>query len=79
MSKATTVLVLPLTETSAKIREDTSINDEDDYQLPVWAGVLPLKLAMGSPIPDERNFAQLSASLKESREPLGHKWPSFLG
>lgn len=66
MSKVTIVLVLPLTETSAKICEGNPINDEEDYQLPVWAGVLPLKLAMGSPIPDERNFAQRSASLKES-------------
>jgi nitroimidazol reductase NimA-like FMN-containing flavoprotein (pyridoxamine 5'-phosphate oxidase superfamily) len=51
---ATTVLRLPLVEASAKVRTGPPIDDEDDYELPVWAGVVPLRLVAGSPIPDPR-------------------------
>ncbi len=59
--KATTVLVLPLTEVSAKIRTGPPIDDEEDYSLPVWAGVVPLKPQLGEPIPDSRLAAGTSA------------------
>lgn len=52
--KATTVLSLPLNEVSAKVRTGPPIDDEEDYALPVWAGVLPLKLVAGGPISDPR-------------------------
>ena len=52
--KQTTVLCLPLTEASAKIRTGPPIDDEEDYDLPVWAGVLPLGLAAGEPVKDPR-------------------------
>ncbi|MFY9607216.1 MAG: pyridoxamine 5'-phosphate oxidase family protein [Blastocatellia bacterium] len=52
--KATLVLKLPLTEASAKVRTGPPIDDEPDYALPVWAGVLPLHLQAGAPIPDPR-------------------------
>ncbi len=52
--KATTVLVLPLNEVSAKIRTGPPIDDEEDYSLPVWAGVVPLKPQFGEPLPDSR-------------------------
>jgi hypothetical protein len=52
--KGTTVLALPLEEVSAKIRTGGPIDDEEDYALPVWAGVLPLPVAPGAPIPDVR-------------------------
>ncbi|MGI8919027.1 MAG: pyridoxamine 5'-phosphate oxidase family protein [Pyrinomonadaceae bacterium] len=52
--KATTVLVLPLAEVSAKVRTGPPIDDEEDYDLPVWAGVLPLRIVAGEPIPDPR-------------------------
>jgi len=52
--KQTTVLCLPLTEASAKIRTGPPIDDEEDYDLPVWAGVLPLRLAAGEPVKDPR-------------------------
>src|SRR5438270_5785885 len=52
--KATTVLALPLQEASAKVRTGPPIDDEEDHALPVWAGVLPLRLATGEPIHDER-------------------------
>jgi hypothetical protein len=52
--KATTVLALPIDESSAKIRTGPPKDDEEDYTLPVWAGVLPLGLVAGSPIADDR-------------------------
>jgi uncharacterized protein len=52
--KATTVLRLPLVEASAKVRTGGPIDDEEDYNLSVWAGVLPLGLSVGEPIPDSR-------------------------
>jgi nitroimidazol reductase NimA-like FMN-containing flavoprotein (pyridoxamine 5'-phosphate oxidase superfamily) len=51
---ATTVLSLDLVEASAKIRSGPPIDDEEDYALPVWAGVIPLRLAAGEPIKDPR-------------------------
>jgi len=50
--KATTVLVLPLEEVSAKVRTGGPNDDEPDYALPVWAGVLPLETVAREPIPD---------------------------
>jgi nitroimidazol reductase NimA-like FMN-containing flavoprotein (pyridoxamine 5'-phosphate oxidase superfamily) len=52
--KATTVLSLPLREASAKVRTGPPIDDDEDYALPIWAGVLPLKLVAGEPISDPR-------------------------
>ena len=52
--RATTVLSLPLVEASAKIRTGPPLDDEEDYALPVWAGVVPLKLEAGEPIKDPR-------------------------
>ena len=39
----TTVLELPLVEASAKIRTGPPLDDEEDYALPIWAGVIPLR------------------------------------
>jgi uncharacterized protein len=50
--KATTVLALPLEEVSAKVRTGGPIDDEEDYALPVWAGVLPLETVAKEPLPD---------------------------
>ncbi len=53
--KSTTVLALPLSEVSAKVRTGPPLDDEEDYELPVWAGVIPLGLvAHTAPIPDPR-------------------------
>lgn len=52
--KATTVLKLQLKEVSAKVRTGPPIDDEEDYELPVWAGVIPLRVVAGEPIPDPR-------------------------
>jgi nitroimidazol reductase NimA-like FMN-containing flavoprotein (pyridoxamine 5'-phosphate oxidase superfamily) len=52
--KATTVLRLPLEEVSAKIRTGPPLDDEEDYAMNVWAGVVPLRLVAGEPIDDPR-------------------------
>jgi len=66
----TTVLSLPLTEASAKIRTGPPLDDEEDYQLDVWAGTIPLGLAPGPPINDPRLSTGLAVpayALKYSR------------
>jgi uncharacterized protein len=52
--KATTVLLLPLQEASAKIRAGFPVDDEEDYALDIWAGIIPLRLTADKPISDER-------------------------
>jgi nitroimidazol reductase NimA-like FMN-containing flavoprotein (pyridoxamine 5'-phosphate oxidase superfamily) len=52
--KATLVLSLPLDEASAKVRTGPPVDEDEDYGLPYWAGVLPLALAAGSPVDDPR-------------------------
>ena len=52
--KGTLVLTLPLKEVSAKVRIGPPKDDEADYALPLWAGVVPLKLTAGTPINDPR-------------------------
>jgi nitroimidazol reductase NimA-like FMN-containing flavoprotein (pyridoxamine 5'-phosphate oxidase superfamily) len=51
---ATAVLAFAIEEASAKIRQGPPIDDEDDYGLAVWAGVVPLRLEAQAPIPDLR-------------------------
>ena len=52
--EVTTVLALPIEEASAKIRTGPPIDLEADYARPCWAGVLPLELKGGTPVPDAR-------------------------
>ncbi len=52
--KATSILKLPLTEVSAKVRTGPVEDDADDYALKVWAGIVPLKLVADAPVRDER-------------------------
>ena len=59
--KKTLVLRMPLMEASAKIRRGPPIDDEADYALPVWAGELPIRLAIGAPISDPRQPQHLKA------------------
>jgi hypothetical protein len=46
--------VAELDEVSAKVRQGPPVDDEEDYALPVWAGVVPVRLSLGQPVPDER-------------------------
>jgi len=52
--RATSILRLPLTEISAKVRTGGVEDDAEDYALPVWAGVVPLRLVADAPLRDER-------------------------
>jgi hypothetical protein len=51
--KATLILALPLDEASAKVRTGGPVDDDEDYDLPIWAGVVPVSAAYGRPIEDE--------------------------
>jgi nitroimidazol reductase NimA-like FMN-containing flavoprotein (pyridoxamine 5'-phosphate oxidase superfamily) len=51
---ATAVLAVPLEEVSAKVRTGDPKDEDEDYGLPVWAGILPLVLTPGEPVPDCR-------------------------
>lgn len=50
----TLVLRMPIDEGSAKVRTGPPVDDEADYDWPVWAGVIPLALRPGAPVPDPR-------------------------
>ena len=52
--KATAVLEFSIEEASAKVRSGPPLDDEEDYLLPVWAGVLPMKFLPGEPVADAR-------------------------
>lgn len=52
--RTTTVLALPISEGSAKVRTGGPVDDEADYASDVWAGVLPLRLVAGEPLDDDR-------------------------
>jgi hypothetical protein len=52
--KATSILRLPLTEVSAKVRLGGVEDDTEDYALSVWAGIVPLRLVAGAPERDDR-------------------------
>ena len=69
--QATTVLALSIEEASSKIREGPPLDDEEDYALPVWAGVVPLRLGAGAPVPDPRLKAGVEAPqyVRQPRDP----------
>jgi hypothetical protein len=52
--KATSILKLPLTEVSAKVRTGGVEDDAEDYALSVYAGIIPLRLVQDPPVRDER-------------------------
>lgn len=52
--KATKVLEIPIDEASAKIRTGGPVDDKEDYELDIWAGVLPLQTQVLEPIDDEK-------------------------
>ncbi len=52
--KQTIVLALPLEEVVAKVRVGPPADDEEDYVLPIWAGVVPMRTQLGEPIADSR-------------------------
>jgi nitroimidazol reductase NimA-like FMN-containing flavoprotein (pyridoxamine 5'-phosphate oxidase superfamily) len=57
--KATSILKLPLTEVSAKVRVGNVEDDAEDYALPVWAGIIPFRLVVDPPIRDARCYPSI--------------------
>lgn len=54
--KATTILSMEIDEGSAKIRTGPPGDDEEDYALPIWAGVIPVRAVVDAPVDDPRNL-----------------------
>jgi len=52
--KQTVVLALPLEEVAAKVRTGPPADDEEDYALPIWAGIVPIHTQLGKPVADGR-------------------------
>ncbi|MEM7033723.1 MAG: pyridoxamine 5'-phosphate oxidase family protein [Chloroflexota bacterium] len=52
--KATSIVAIPIESASAKIRVGPPIDDEEDYELPYWAGVVPIQQKLTTPINDTR-------------------------
>jgi uncharacterized protein len=52
--KATSILAIPIEEASAKVRTGPPVDDEEDYALPAWAGVIPFRAQAAAPQPDPR-------------------------
>lgn len=76
--KATAVLELAIEEASAKVRTGPPLDDEEDYALPMWAGVLPLALTAREPLADPRLADGVEApdyvrgyGVRSSRTPKG--------
>ena len=59
--KATTVLWMEIDEGSAKVRAGPPLDDEDDYALPIWAGVVPVRMVAEKPIDDPRLEGKVAA------------------
>ncbi len=73
---STRVVWLPLDEVSAKVRTGGPIDDGEDLELAVWAGVLPLQLTAGPAEPDGRysNATAAPAYLEQPRRWNGGSW-----
>ena len=65
--KVTEVVALGLREASAKARSGPPADNPNDLSLPVWAGVLPLGLSVGEPVPEGRCQVPEPAGLREYR------------
>jgi hypothetical protein len=52
--KASTVLGMHIEEAVAKVRTGPPVDEEEDYALPIWAGVVPIKQVLGEPVDDGR-------------------------
>lgn len=58
--KATTILSMEIDKGSAKIRTAAPGDDEEDYALPIWAGVIPVRTVVDAPIDDPRNLPEMT-------------------
>jgi len=66
--KATAVLSFPIQEVSAKVRTGPPVDEKEDYELDIWAGVLPVRSMMETPIPDP----QLKSGVAQSKSVLDY-------
>ncbi len=71
--KATSILALPLDEASAKVRTGPPVDGDADHALDVWAGVVPMRLVRGEPVPDPalRSGIEVPRYLREARDDRG--------
>lgn len=69
--KATTVLGMKIEEGSAKVRSGDPKDDEEDYALPIWAGVIPVETRVGALQPDPRNLD----GVQPPDHLTGFRWP----
>ena len=71
--RVTAVLRMAIDEASAKVRTGPPLDDEEDYELDAWAGVLPLRLEPGAVLPDERLRTDIDppAYVRRYRRPPG--------
>jgi hypothetical protein len=65
--KATSVLSIPINEGSAKVRTGPPVDDKEDYDLDIWAGIMPIKLIYGEPEGDPllKKDVELSRSVSD--------------
>ncbi|HUJ40275.1 MAG TPA: pyridoxamine 5'-phosphate oxidase family protein [Candidatus Acidoferrales bacterium] len=63
--KATSVLAIPLGEASAKVRTGPPSDEEEDYALPIWAGLVPLRMTAEAPVPDPALPADVAGRVPE--------------
>jgi nitroimidazol reductase NimA-like FMN-containing flavoprotein (pyridoxamine 5'-phosphate oxidase superfamily) len=70
-TRATSILALPMAEASAKVSTGPPEDDEEDYSLPLWAGVVPLRLVAEDPVddPDLRGEIAVPDYLREYGRP----------
>ncbi|MEW2914266.1 pyridoxamine 5'-phosphate oxidase family protein [Leisingera sp. JC11] len=69
--KATAVLRMPIEEGAAKIRSGPPKDDEEDYALPIWAGVVPMAMELKPPQPDPANLEGVAMPDHLSRIRIG--------
>ena len=69
--KATTVVGMEIEEASTKVRTGQPADDEEDSELPIWAGFLPLRTIIESPIADPRLPAEINVPAYLSRFKFG--------
>jgi uncharacterized protein len=70
--KVTTVVAIPIDEFSAKIRVGPPVDEESDYALGAWGGVVPLQLEAGEPVADGRSDGAIA--VPDSVNRLRHRF-----
>ncbi len=70
--RATSVLALPIVEASAKVRSGGPMDDKDDLALPVWAGVVPLRLCAEAAVSDAEGAAHPPPEILTALLPPSH-------